>query len=84
MSHEDDVEHYGDPGIASAHAPVPSWLIYNYIFWPLFGLFWLYLFFNGSWGFLDRGYWFQLQQAANTTFPQIENSEPQYPDPAGK
>lgn len=58
-----------DEVIKSNDAPVPRWLICNYIFWPIFGLFWLWYFWNGSHGWLDRGYWHQLQEAANTTFP---------------
>lgn len=80
MAHDEheDLDRYAE-GITSAHAPVPKWLIWNYIFWPIFGLFWLYFFWNGSYGWLDRGYWSELQRAANTTFPQIERAQEQYP-----
>lgn len=78
MSHDEEIEYFGDPGIASAHAPVPRWLFWNYIFWTLFGLAWFALYWNGSWGFLDRGHWQELQKAANTTFPQIERAKEQY------
>lgn len=78
MSHEEELEYFGDTGIASAHAPVPRWLLWNYIFWTIFGLVWFVLYWNGSWGFLDRGHWQELQKAANTTFPQIERSNDQY------
>lgn len=64
-----EIEFYGDPQIASAHGKVPFWLKLNYVFWPLWGLIWFYYFWNGSYGWLDRGYWQQLQRAANTTFP---------------
>lgn len=67
--HDEEMEFYGDSNIASKDAPVPTWLIVSYIFWPIFGLVWFYLFWNGSWGWLDRGYWQQLQRAANTTIP---------------
>lgn len=66
---DDDIEEYGDPLIASKDAPVPQWLMYSYLFWVLFGLFWLYYFWNGSYGWFDRGYWQELQRAAGTTFP---------------
>jgi hypothetical protein len=66
-----DIEHYGDPLIASKDAPVPRWLIFNYIFWPLWGIVWFYFFWNGSYGWLDRGYWRELQEAARTTFPFV-------------
>jgi hypothetical protein len=69
---DDEVIFYGDSSIASAEAKVPLWLKINYILWPLWGLVWFYLYWNGSHGWLDRGYWQQLQRAANTTFP-IEN-----------
>lgn len=76
MNHEhekeaahNEAEEYGDPSIASFDNPVPGWLIFNYIFWPIVGLFVFYFFWNGSYGWLDRGYWQQLQRAANTTYP---------------
>lgn len=65
----DELEEYGDDRIASRDAPVPRWLIVNYIIWPIFGVVWFYYFFNGSYGWLDRGYWQELQRAANTTYP---------------
>ncbi|MGZ3632765.1 MAG: hypothetical protein ACXU9U_04565 [Parachlamydiaceae bacterium] len=48
---------------------MPRWLKWPYILLPIWGLFWMVYFFNGSHGWLDRGYWGQLQQAALTTFP---------------
>lgn len=65
----EEIEEYGDPGILSKDAPIPKLLIASYIFWPIFGLFWFYMFWNGSSGWLDRGYWQQLQRAAGTTIP---------------
>lgn len=64
-----DIFQYGDPGISSADAPVPVWLRSSHVFWTIFGFVWLLLYWNGSWGWLDPGYWQQLQRAANTTFP---------------
>lgn len=69
-----EIEEYGDPLIASKDAKVPFWLKINYVLWPVWGIIWFYLFWNGSYGWLDRGYWQQLQRAANTTFP-IQNRE---------
>jgi hypothetical protein len=70
MKNEDEeIEVYGDQYIASKNAPVPRWLKINYFFWIAFGIVWFYFFWNGSYGWLDRGYWQQLQRAANTTFP---------------
>ncbi len=67
-----EIELYGDPGIASFDAKVPKFLLATYVILPICGLFALYYFWNGSYGWFDRGYWHQLQVAANTTFP-IEN-----------
>lgn len=74
--HYDD-DYVGSPDdevIKSNDAPVPRWLIINYIIWPLWGIVWFYYFWNGSYGWLDRGYWQELQRAANTTIP-FENVE---------
>lgn len=70
-----ELEEYGDPGIASFDAPIPKWLKFNYIFWPLWGIVWFFMFWNGSSGWFDRGYWQQLQRAANTTFPSYNADE---------
>jgi len=76
ISKEDDeeIDLYGDPRIASKNAPVPRWLTLSYVFWITFGLVWFVLFWNGSFGWFDRGYWQQLQRAANTTYPFVEDS----------
>lgn len=77
MSSEDkhnETEEYGDPGIASNDAPIPKWLHFNYVLWIIVGLVGFYFFWNGSYGWLDRGYWQQLQRAAGTTIP-FENAE---------
>lgn len=53
---------------------IPKFLIWTYILLPIWGIFWYYLFWNGSQGFLDKGdYWQKLQEVANTTF--VEKSE---------
>lgn len=67
MDEEKHVDAYGDPGITSDHAPIPRWLIWTYIVLPIWGIFTLYAFWNGSEGYFDRGYWQQLQRAAKTT-----------------
>lgn len=65
-----EIEYYGDAGIESKDAPVPFWLKFNYVFWILWGIVWFYYFWNGSTGgWLDRGYWNELQRAANTVYP---------------
>lgn len=68
----EEVFNYGDSRIASAHHPIPLWLILTYITLPLWGIVWFYFFWNGSYGWLDPGYWSELQRAANTTLP-IQN-----------
>ena len=67
---EHDIHEYGEAYIRSANAPVPKWLIATYIILPIWGVITFMLFWNGSRGWLDRGYWEQLQHAANTTIPQ--------------
>jgi len=69
--HEDELEFYADGEVSSLDAKVPMWLKWSYITSFIIGSITLYLFWNGSHGFLDRGYWNQLQKAANTTFPYI-------------
>ncbi|MFN0064860.1 MAG: hypothetical protein ACKVOH_01350 [Chlamydiales bacterium] len=48
---------------------IPKFLHIIYIAVLLWGLIAFYLYWNGSHGFLDRGYWKPLQKAAETTFP---------------
>jgi hypothetical protein len=69
---KDELETYGDEGIASKDAPVPTWLKLTYIILPLWGILAFWIYWNGSSGWLDRGYWQQLQRAANTTMPRGE------------
>lgn len=71
-----ELEDYGDPGILSADAKVPLWLKMTYIILPIWGIISFCIYWNGSHGWLDRGYWQQLQRAANTTFPFINHDEP--------
>ncbi|MBA3236798.1 MAG: hypothetical protein H0T62_00410 [Parachlamydiaceae bacterium] len=63
------MEFYGDDNLSSADARVPLWLKLAYVFLPIWGVIWLFFFFNGSYGWFDAGYWNQLQKAALTTFP---------------
>lgn len=82
--HADELEEYGDPGIVSLDRPVPKWLRIVYVIVPIWGLTCLYLYWNGTTGWLDRGYWHELQIAANTTFPVQNQNDLSVPEtPAG-
>ncbi len=80
---EDQPVEYAVP--SSNDAKVPGWLKLTYIILPIWGIFTFYFYWNGSAGWLDRGYWNKLQQAANTTFPfpteqqELEKYEPRPP-----
>lgn len=78
MLEQQEVEYFGEPLIASKDEAVPKWLLTTYIVMPIIGLVVLFLYWNGSWGWLDRGYWGSLQKAANTTFPEIERAQDQF------
>lgn len=70
---EPNAEDYIDEGVpASLDAKVPGWLWVTYLTLPFWGIAWLCFFWNGSAGWFDRGAWHQLQQVANTTFPQLD------------
>lgn len=73
--HEHELDTYGDTGITSAHGKVPHWLYWCYAILPVWGIIILALYWNGSWGWLDRGYWQQLQKASNTTYPVVNYLE---------
>jgi hypothetical protein len=70
-SENEEIEFYGDEQIASFDKEIPGWLKLTYLVMPLWGIVWFCLYWNGSWGWLDPGYWKELQRAANTTFPHI-------------
>lgn len=77
---ESEAAIYGDNEVKSyEHKPVPLWLKVTYVVTIVYAIVTLYLYWGGSWGWLDRGYWYELQKAAKTTFP-LEKSEA--PDPA--
>ena len=55
---------------------VPRWLFVIYIILPIWGLYTLWAFLDGSHGWLDRGYWEELQVASKTTFSKtLEQGE---------
>lgn len=69
---DEELDVYGDTGIESKNAKIPFFLKVLYITLPLWGFFSLYLYWNGSHGWLDRGYWHELQKAANTLYEKID------------
>lgn len=79
MTTDDDKTHeldfYEGGTITSDHNRVPTWLKWVYIIMPIWGIIWLFLYWNGLSGWLDRGYWIQLEKAANTTYPYINANE---------
>ena len=54
---------------------IPLFLHITYIVVIIGGLCAFFAYWNGSHGFLDRGYWQPLQKAAYTTYP-FEKKEP--------
>ena len=73
---EEELERFNDPDISSRDAKVPLFLKLTYILLPIWGLVTFYIFCNGSVGWFDRGYWHELQIAANTTFPIEDQDNP--------
>ena len=74
MSHQDEeLEQYGETGIYTGDVKVPAWLKLSYLIIPIWGIVWLFLYWNGASGWIDRGHWDELEKAANTQFP-IENA----------
>ena len=55
----DEVDEYDDVGI-------PTFLKITYLILPIWGILWFYSFWNGSHGWLDRGYWQELERVAKT------------------
>lgn len=53
---------------------VPKFLYFTYLIVFIGGFWGLIAYWNGSHGWLDRGYWQQLQEAAQTTFPYEEKT----------
>ena len=72
----EELEEYGDSGIASGDTQVPMWLKVVYFSLPIWGIVWFFLYWNGSQGWLDRGYWDELEKAANTMIPYQQYKEP--------
>lgn len=70
---EDEIEEYGNTGIYSKDKKVPGWLKLSYLILPIWGIIWMFLYWNGASGWIDRGHWNQLEKVANTQFP-LENA----------
>ncbi len=58
---------------------IPIFLYITYIVVLVGGILAFIAYWNGSHGFLDRGYWQQLQKAAYTTYP-FERKNPYLED----
>lgn len=65
---EQELDVYGDNEITElVGTKVPHFLKLVYLLLPLWGIIWWLYYWDGSDGFLDRGYWKQLQAQARTT-----------------
>lgn len=59
---------FGDHEVEEYYnTPVPTFLKWVYALLPFWGIFWWVMYSDGSQGWLDRGYWQDLERAANTT-----------------
>lgn len=65
---KEELEYYADGSISSKDTPVPKWILFIALTLPLWGIYAFYVYWDGSAGWLDRGYWKELQEAANTTY----------------
>jgi hypothetical protein len=54
--------------------PIPKFLLIVYVVLPIWGIYWLYSYWDGSHGALDRGHWHELQVKANTTIYEKNRS----------
>lgn len=59
----------------SGERKIPKFLYLTYLLVFIGGIWGFFAYWNGSHGWLDRGYWQQLQKAAQTTYP-FEKKEP--------
>lgn len=77
------VEDYADHEIQEfVGVPVPTFLKWVYGILPIWGILWLWFYWDGSQGALDRGNWQSLQTAAKTTFASQEvEKKPSSPSP---
>lgn len=74
------VSRYGDNEVSEYHdTPVPTFLKYVYAILPVWGIIWFFLYWDGSYGWLDRGYWKELQSSANTRLEKSAESSKDSP-----
>ncbi|GAB4226641.1 MAG: hypothetical protein Tsb0021_02830 [Chlamydiales bacterium] len=75
---EETPEEMAEGPPSSLENKVPRWLIWVYVLLPIWGIITLAIYWNGNrGGWLDRGYWEQLQRSANTTYPFINHNNPE-------
>ena len=53
----------------SKEKKIPKFLIVTYVIVFVWGIWGFFAYWNGSHGWVDRGYWQKLQKAADTTYP---------------
>lgn len=71
------IEVFGDNEVREyAHTKVPKFLLGVYVILPIWGITWWLLFWDGSTGWFDRGYWNELESAAKTKLVVEEVSKP--------
>lgn len=68
---KDEVDEFDDVG-------VPTFLKITYLVLPIWGILWFYSYWNGSHGWLDRGYWQELERVAQTKLYEqvVEERDP--------
>ncbi len=70
LRNEDELHEYSGGEIKElppSKTKIPTFLKWTYVILPIWGVITWFYFIDGSRGWLDRGYWQQLQQAAQTT-----------------
>lgn len=67
MSTNDHEPHLHEGGLIQEYSrPIPMWLKMMYVVLPILGIWILFMYWNGSWGFMDPGTWQSLQEASCT------------------
>lgn len=61
------IDTYGDNEVTEySNTKVPTFLKFVYVILPIWGIWWWYAYWDGSDGWLDRGYWKELQTQSRT------------------